>query len=68
MGHTHRYSSAFKKKYQVKSPSIWSRVPELGSDPPIGSNRDSGRDTYILEIKIYRDRSKRLLGLHSLHT
>ena len=24
------------KKKQVKSPSIWSRVPELSSDPPIG--------------------------------
>ena len=33
------------KKNQVKSPSIWSRVPETGSDPPIGSDRDSGRDT-----------------------
>ena len=28
-----------KKKNQVKSPSIWSRVPETGSDPPIGSGR-----------------------------
>ena len=37
-------SSALKKKNQVKSPSIWSRVPELGSDPPIGSDRESGRD------------------------
>ena len=33
-----------KKKIQVKSPSIWSRVPETGSNPPIGSDRDSGRD------------------------
>ena len=29
---------------QVKSPSICSRVPETGSDPPIGSSRESGRD------------------------
>ena len=34
-----------KKKFQIKSPSIWSRVPETGSDPPIGSDRDSGRDS-----------------------
>ena len=34
-----------KKKIQVKSPSPESRVPETGSDPPIGSDRDSGRDT-----------------------
>ena len=33
-----------KKKKQVKSPSIWPRVPEIGSDPPIGSGRDSGHD------------------------
>ena len=36
-----------KKKNQVKSPSPESRVPETGSDPPIGSDRDSGRDIYI---------------------
>ena len=30
---------------QVKSPSICSRVPEPGSDPLIGSGRESGRDT-----------------------
>ena len=35
-----------KKKNQVKSPSPESRVPETGSDPPIGSGRDSGRDTH----------------------
>ena len=33
-----------KKKNQVESPSPESRVPETGSDPPIGSDRDSGRD------------------------
>ena len=33
-----------KKKNQVKSPSPESRVPETGSDPPSGSDRDSGRD------------------------
>ena len=34
-----------KKKNQVKSPSPESRVPETGSDPPIGSDQDSGRDS-----------------------
>ena len=33
-----------RKKNQVKSPSIWSRIPELGSDPPIESDQESGRD------------------------
>ena len=40
-------SSVLKKKNQVKSPSPESRVPETGSDPPIGSGRDSGRDIYV---------------------
>ena len=52
MGHTHRYQFDFKKKKekknQVKSPSIWSRVPETGSDLPIGSDQDSGCDTWHL--------------------
>ena len=34
------------KKKKKKSPSPESRVPETGSDPPIGSDRGSGRDTY----------------------
>ena len=50
MGHTHRCQLAFiKNKNQVKSPSIWSRVPELGSDPLIGSDRDSGPDKLVSE-------------------
>ena len=44
-------SSAFKKKNQVKSPSPESYDPETGSDPPIGSNRDSGRDRCILSSR-----------------
>ena len=34
-----------KKKNQVVSPSPESRVLKTGSDPPIGSDRDSGRDS-----------------------
>ena len=33
------------KKNQLKSPSTWFRVPETGSNRPIGSDRDSGCDT-----------------------
>ena len=54
MGHTHRYRLAFKKKIQVKSPSPESRVPETGSDPPIGSDRESGRDKGC-EISVHGD-------------
>ena len=39
---------------QVKSPSIWSRVPETGSDPPIGSGLDSGRDKLVSEPRFRR--------------
>ena len=46
-----------KKKNQVKSPSLESRVPETGSDPPIGSDRGSGRDTNSCVIKSFDLRS-----------
>ena len=39
----------FKKKNQVKSPSPESRIPKTGSDPPIGSDRESGRDKLVSE-------------------
>ena len=29
MGHTHRYQFGIEKKNQVKSPSVWSRTPNL---------------------------------------
>ena len=51
---THRYKFGLKKKKQVKSPSIWSRVPELGSDPPNGSGQDSGRDKLVSEPRFRR--------------
>ena len=41
--------SALGKKNQVKSPSIWSRIQETGSDPPIGADRESGRDKLVSE-------------------
>ena len=46
VGHTHRCQLVLKKKKknQVKSSSPESRVPKTGSDPPIGSDRDLGRD------------------------
>ena len=53
MGHTHRCQLAFKKKNQVRSPSIWSRVPETGSDPPIGSDRDSGHDSVCVCVMVF---------------
>ena len=42
------------KKNQVKSPSIWSCVPETGSDPPIGLDRESRRDTHQVPIILRR--------------
>ena len=37
-------TSLVLKKKKKKSPSPESRVQETGSDPPFGSDRDSGRD------------------------
>ena len=58
MDHTHRYQFCFKKKKkkknQVVSPSLESRVPETGSDPPIGSSRGSGRDKLVSEPRFRR--------------
>ena len=46
VGHTHRCRLAFKKKKKKsgKESQSWSRVPETGSDLPIGSDRESGHD------------------------
>ena len=55
MGHTHRYQIGLKKKkktYPVKSPCLESRVPELGSDPPIGSDWDSRRDKWYQSLSL----------------
>ena len=54
MGHIHKYKFGFRKKNQVKSPSIWSRVLETGYDPPIGSDRESGRDKLVSEPRFRR--------------
>ena len=54
MGHTHRYQFGLKKKNQVKSPSPEPRVPETGSDPPIGSDRESGHDKLVSEPRFRR--------------
>ena len=43
-------NSVKKKKNQVESPSIWSRDPETGSDPPIESDLDSGRDKWYQSL------------------
>ena len=54
MGHTHRYQFGFFFLKKKKSPSPESRVPETGSDPPIGSDRDSGRDKLVSEPRFRR--------------
>ena len=40
----------FKKN---KSPSPESRVPETGSDPPIGSGREPGRDSFGQKLEFF---------------
>ena len=60
-------SSTLEKKNQVKSLSIWSRVPKLGSDPPIGSDRESGCDTHpeprLCVLRLGRPCRGRVMGL-----
>ena len=47
--HRYKFSSERKKnKKKIRSPSIWFRTPETGSDSPIGSERDQGRDSFSL--------------------
>ena len=43
MGHTHRYKFGFKKK-KSKDSQYMASHPELGSDPLIGSDQESGCD------------------------
>ena len=47
MGHTHKYQFDFKKKSGKESQYMVSH-PELSSDPPIGSDRESGCDRTAL--------------------
>ena len=56
MGHNPQVPDRFlkTKENQVKSPSPESRVPETGSDPPIGSDRDLGRDKLVSEPRFRR--------------
>ena len=57
-------SSALKKKKQVKSPIYIVSLPGLGSDSPIGSNRESGSDTKeVLDVaKEALDTTKEVLA------
>ena len=49
--YTHRYKfSSEKKKKQVKSTRYMVSHPKTGSDPPIESDRESGRDKNICEM------------------
>ena len=43
-----------KKKKKKNSPSPESRVPETGSDPPIRSGREPGRDKLVSEPRFRR--------------
>ena len=48
----HRYKFSLEKKNKKKNKESQYMVshPENGSDSPIGSNRDRGRDTYALKF------------------
>ena len=48
-------SSTFKKKKSGKESQYIVSHPELSSDPPIGSDRESGRDRVRLVCLVYFD-------------
>ena len=54
MGHTHRYKFGFEKKKTGKESQYMVLHPELGSDPPIRSDWESGRDKLVSEPKFRR--------------
>ena len=56
MGHTHKYKFGFrkKKKQSGKESQFMVSHPELGLDPPIGSDRGSGCDKLVLEPRFRR--------------
>ena len=52
-------TSTALKKNQVKSPSIWSRIPELGSDPSNGLGWETGRDKWYQSLGLaFLDKSQ----------
>ena len=54
MGHTHKYKFGFEKKKTSKESQYMVSRPETGSDPPIGSDRESGRDKLVSEPRFRR--------------
>ena len=56
MGHTHKYQFGLKKKEKSgKESQYMVSRPEIGSDPPIGSDRKSGCD---IEYKVKKYKQK----------
>ena len=53
VGHTHKYKFGFKKKSSKESQYMFSH-PETDSDPPIGSDRESGLDSPPARGKILK--------------
>ena len=60
MGHTHRYKFGFKKKNQVKSPSIWSCTPK--SVPIRQSGRTGNRGVTMNSLLVSASAPNNLWG------
>ena len=54
MGHTHRCKFGFGKKKSGKKSQYMVSHPELGLDPPNGSDRESGCDKLVSELRFRR--------------
>ena len=48
--YTHRYKFSFEKKKTGKESQYMVLLPGLGSDPPIGSDRELGRDKFGIKF------------------
>ena len=52
--YTHKYKFSSEKKKKVKSPIYMVSHPETSYDPPIGLDRESGRDKLVSEPRLRR--------------
>ena len=60
--YTRRYKFSSEKKKQVKSLRYMVSHPETGSDPPIGSDWELGRDKLVSESRFRRFLKSLCLG------
>ena len=61
--YTHRYKFSFEKKKKGKESQCMVSLPGICSDSPIGSDRESGRDTLALHCVVGVGKDSVMLGV-----